>query len=324
MSGDRRLFFSVAWAILGLSQCFTAWAQEFPSKPVHVLVGFAAGGPTDILARIVADRLSQMWQQPVVVENRPGAGGVIALDAVVRAPATGYTLGVLTLNHVVAQELLTKPPFTIASDLVPVVGIARQGNVLVVNPSIPAKTTAELITYLKSQPSKVSYASGGNGSPAHVAGELFKLMAGVDMTHVPYKGAAPALQDVAAGHVALMFAAAPPALPLVKGGKLRALAVTSDTRMAQMPDLPTLAEVGIAFDVRDWQGLVVPLGTPAPIVSKLNADVRKILDSPDVQARITSLGGEAAGSTPSDFAAHIKGETMKWRKVVKEAKISSN
>lgn len=324
MSGARRLFFSVAWAILGLSQCFTAWAQEFPSKPVHVLVGFAAGGPTDILARIVGERLSQMWQQPVVIENRPGAGGIIAMEAVARAPATGYTVGVLTLNHVVAQELLAKPPFTIASDLVPVVGIARQGNVLVVNPSIPAKTTVELITYLKSQPGKVSYASGGNGSPAHVAGELFKLMAGVDMTHVPYKGAAPALQDVAAGHVALMFAAAPPALPLVKGGKLRALAVTSDTRMAQMPDLPTLAEVGIAYDVRDWQGLVVPLGTPAPIVSKLNADVRKILDSPDVQARITSLGGEAAGSTPSDFAAHIKGETMKWRKVVKEAKISSN
>jgi tripartite-type tricarboxylate transporter receptor subunit TctC len=324
MSRTRRFLLAVAWGILGLSHGVAAWAQEFPSKPVHVLVGFAAGGPTDILARLVGERLSQMWQQPVVVENRAGAGGMIALEAVTRAPADGYTVGVLNLNHVVAQELLAKPSFSIEKDLVPVIGLARQGNVLVVNPSIPARNTAELISYVKSMPGKVSYASGGNGSPAHLAGELFKLTAGVDMTHVPYKGAAPGLQDVAAGHVALMFAAAPPALQLIKAGKLRALAVTSDTRMAQFPDLPTLAESGIAVDVRDWQGLVVPAGTPGAIVSKLNADVLKVLNSPDFQARVLSLGGEVAGGTPADFAAQIRSETLKWRKVVKEAKISGN
>jgi tripartite-type tricarboxylate transporter receptor subunit TctC len=324
MSRTRRFLLAVAWGILGLSHGVAAWAQEFPSKPVHVLVGFAAGGPTDILARLVGERLSQTWQQPVVVENRAGAGGMIALEAVTRAPADGYTVGVLNLNHVVAQELLAKPSFSIEKDLVPVIGLARQGNVLVVNPSIPARNTAELISYVKSMPGKVSYASGGNGSPAHLAGELFKLTAGVDMTHVPYKGAAPGLQDVAAGHVALMFAAAPPALQLIKAGKLRALAVTSDTRMAQFPDLPTLAESGIAVDVRDWQGLVVPAGTPGAIVSKLNADVLKVLGSPDFQARVLSLGGEVAGGTPADFAAQIRSETLKWRKVVKEAKISGN
>ncbi|HEX9718465.1 MAG TPA: tripartite tricarboxylate transporter substrate binding protein [Ramlibacter sp.] len=324
MSRTRRFLLAVAWGILGLSHGVAAWAQEFPSKPVHVLVGFAAGGPTDILARLVGERLSQMWQQPVVVENRAGAGGMIALEAVTRAPADGYTVGVLNLNHVVAQELLAKPSFSIEKDLVPVIGLARQGNVLVVNPSIPARNTAELISYVKSMPGKVSYASGGNGSPAHLAGELFKLTAGVDMTHVPYKGAAPGLQDVAAGHVALMFAAAPPALQLIKAGKLRALAVTSDTRMAQFPDLPTLAESGIAVDVRDWQGLVVPAGTPGAIVSKLNADVLKVLGSPDFRARVLSLGGEVAGGTPADFAAQIRSETLKWRKVVKEAKISGN
>lgn len=324
MARIHRLFFAFAVTIFGLSHSLPASAQDFPSKPVHVLVGFAAGGPTDILARLVGERLSQMWQQPVVVENRPGAGGTIAMETVTRAPADGYTLGMLTLNHVVALELMAKPSFVIDTDLVPVIGIARQGNVLVVNPAIPARNTAGLIAYLKSMAGKVSYASGGIGSPAHVAGELFKLMAGINMTHVPYKGAAPALQDVAAGHVALMFAAAPPALPLVKAGKLRALAVTSDTRMAQMPDLPTLAEAGIVYDVRDWQGLVVPTGTPAAIVNKLNADVRKILETPEVKARVSSSGGEAAGGTPSEFATHIKSETMKWSNVVKEAGISIN
>lgn len=322
MNRARRFLVAVAFGLLGPLHGGVAWAQEFPARPVHVLVGFAAGGPTDILARLLGERLTQMWQQPVVVENRAGAGGMIALEAVVRAPADGYTVGVLNLNHVVAQELLAKPSFNIEKDLTAVIGLARQGNVLVVNPSIPARTTAELILYIKSMPGKLSYASGGNGSPAHLAAELFKLTAGVDMTHVPYKGAAPGLQDVAAGHVTLMFAAAPPALPLLKANKLRAIAVTSAARMAQLPDLPTLAESGIALDVRDWQGLVVPAGTPGPIVSKLNADLLKVLSSPEFQARVLSLGGEVAGGKPADFASHIQSETLKWRKVVKEAKIS--
>lgn len=321
MRQDRRRFLAVP-AALGLCLSLPARAQQFPARPVHLIVGYAAGGPTDVLARLMAERLSQSLQQPVVVENRVGAGGMIALDYVVRAPADGHTVGVLNLNHVVAREMLPKPSLDIATDLIPISGMARQGNVLVVHPSIPARNIAELIAHLKTQPAKLHYASGGNGSPAHLAGELFKSVAGVDMVHVAYKGAAPALGDVAAGHVGLMFAAAPPALTLIKAGKLRALAVTSNTRMAQFPDLPTLAESGIPVDVRDWQGLVVPAGTPPAVVDRLHAEVRKVLAAPEFQARVSSLGGEVAGGSPAEFAAHIQAETLKWRKVVKDSRIT--
>lgn len=324
VQGSRRSFLSAACAAVAAGYAGVARAQEYPSRPVHLIVGFAAGGPTDILARLLAERLSQAWQQPVVVENRAGAGGMIALESVVRAPADGYTVGVLNLNHVVAQELLAKPAFDIGKDLVPVTGIARQGNVLVVNPAVPARSIAELVSYIKSQAGKINYASGGNGSPAHLAGELFKLTAGVDMTHVAYKGAAPGLQDVVAGHVTLMFAAAPPALQLLKAGKLRALAVTSDRRMSQFPDLPTLLESGIAFDVHDWQGLVLPAGASPSVVARLNGEVVKILDAPAFRERVAALGGEVSGGTPAEFAAHIRSETAKWRKVVKEARITAN
>lgn len=324
MIRTRRLILSSMWATLGLCHGFSAFAQEFPLKPVRIVVGFAAGGPTDILARMLGEGLSQQWQQPVVIENRAGAGGMIALESVMRAPADGYTLGVLNLNHVVARELLAKPLFDIEKDLVPISGIARQGNVLVVNPAIPAKTSEELIAYIKSRPGKISYASGGNGSPAHLAGELFKILAGVDMTHVAYKGAAPGLQDVAAGHVSLMFAATPPALPLINAGKLRALAVTSNARMVQFPDLPALSETGISFDVRDWQGLVVPAGTPPSIIAKLHTDVLKVLHAPSFQSRVNSFGGEVSSGSAADFAAFIRAETIKWRKVVQEARIAIN
>lgn len=324
MQGSRRSFLTAACCALAVGHPTLASAQEYPSKAVHLIVGFAAGGPTDILARLLAERLSQAWQQPVVVENRPGASGMIGLEAVVRAQPDGHTVGVLNMNHVVAQELLAKPVFDIGRDLVPVTGLARQGNVLVVNPSVPARSVAELTAYIKSQAGKANFASGGNGSPAHLAGELFKLTAGLDMAHVAYKGAAPGLQDVVAGHVTLMFAAAPPALTLLKAGKLRALAVTSSSRMSQFPDLPTLAEAGIVVDVRDWQGLVVPAGTPPSVVAKLNGDVLKVLDAPAFKERVAALGGEVAGGTAADFAGHIRSETNKWRKVVKEARITAN
>ncbi|HVZ44888.1 MAG TPA: tripartite tricarboxylate transporter substrate binding protein [Ramlibacter sp.] len=319
----RRLLLSATFGFFAFAHGW-AGAQTYPARPVHVIVGFAAGGPTDILARLTGERLSRLWGQPVVVENRPGAGGLIALDVVRRAPADGLVFGVLNLNQIVAEELLPKPTFDIQKELVAVSGLAQQGNVLVVNPAIPAKTPSELIAYLKAHPAMANYASGGNGSPAHLAGELFKTQAGVQMTHVAYKGAAPALQDVVSGQVNLMFAAAPPALPLVKAGKLRALAVTSAKRMAQFPDLPTLAESGISVDVLDWQGFVVPRGTPAAVVSKINADLLKVMAAPDFRERVGSLGGETAGGTPSEFAAHIAAETRKWRKVIKESGITAN
>ncbi|MGQ0545281.1 MAG: tripartite tricarboxylate transporter substrate binding protein, partial [Betaproteobacteria bacterium] len=276
---------------------------------MHLLVGFSAGGPTDTLARLVGQKLSENWKRPVVVENKTGASGTIALDALARSAADGHTLGILNLNHVIAGEMLKNLSFSVEKDFAPIIALARQGNVLVVHPSVPAKNAAELIAYLKSRPGAVNFASGGNGSPAHVAGELFKLMAGVDMVHIPYKGAAPALQDVIAGRVSVMFAAAPPALPLVKDGRLRALAVTSNTRTPSMPDLPTLAESGINYDVRDWQGLVAPAATPKDLVARINADVREVLAMPEVKERIAGMGAELVGGTPAEFAAYIRRET---------------
>ena len=314
--------FAAILTLLGLAGA--GWAQDYPAKNVHLLVGFAAGGPTDVLARLVGQKLSEKWQQPVVVENKTGASGTIQLDALAKSAPDGYTLGILNLNHVIAGEMLKKLSFSIQKDFAPIIAIARQGNVLVIHPDIPAKNAAELIAYLKGRPGQVNYASGGNGSPAHVAGELFKLMAGVDMVHVPYKGAAPALQDVVAGHVKVMFAAAPPALPLVKAGKLRALAVTSDTRAPSLPDLPTLAESGINYDVRDWQGLVAPAKLSPALAAKINADVRAVLALPEVKERIAALGAEPVGGTPAEFAAYIARETGKWRSVVQQARISAD
>ncbi len=316
------IIYRAAVLLAALGVAGAGWAQDYPSKNVHLLVGFAAGGPTDVLARLVGQKLAEKWKQPVVVENKTGASGTIQLDALDRAAPDGYTLGILNLNHVIAGEMLKKLSFGIQKDFAPIIAIARQGNVLVIHPDIPAKNAAELIVYLKGRPGQVNYASGGNGSPAHVAGELFKMLAGVDMVHVPYKGAAPALQDVVAGHVKVMFAAAPPALPLVKSGKLRALAVTSDTRAPSLPDLPTLAESGINYDVRDWQGLVAPAGIPQELVAKINADVRAVLEQPEVKERIAGLGAEPVGGTPGEFAAYIARETDKWRSVVQRAKLS--
>ncbi len=308
-------------ACLGLG-LVPATAQEFPTKPVRILVGAAPGGGTDLIARLVGDKLSQMWRQPVLVENRAGASGSIAMDAVAKSAPDAYTLGMLILAHVVYEELAKTPPYTIARDLTPLISIARQSNVLVVHPALPVANARELITYLKANPGKVSYASAGPGSPAHLAAELFKLQAGVDMLHVPYKGAAPAIQDVMAGTVQVMFAAAPSALPLLPGGKVRALAVTSDTRSAQSPDIPSLSESGIQYDVRDWQGLVGPAGLPAPIVARINADMQKVLEMPDVKARIASLGGEIASGLPARFEAQLRSETDKWKRVVRDAKLT--
>ncbi|MEO6269044.1 MAG: tripartite tricarboxylate transporter substrate binding protein [Lautropia sp.] len=308
-------------AVLAAACVSPAMAQGYPDKSVRILVGQSAGGPTDTLARMIGDKLSQMWGQPVIVINRPGASGSIAMDQVAKSAPDGYTLGMLILNHVVFEQMIRKPPYLIARDLDPVISIARQSNILVLHPSVPATTVPEFIAYLKANPGKISYASGGAGSPAHVSAELFKLQTRVDMVHVPYKGGGAAVPDLLAGIVPIMFAAAPFALPLVRDGKLRALAVTSDSRSAQTPDIPSLAESGIQYDVRDWQGIAGPAGLPAAVVERINADVQTILDSPDMKARISSLGGEVAGGPPSRFADQLRSETRKWKRVVDEAKL---
>ena len=330
METNRRLpqvlrGFSAALLAACLNLCgATAMAQEYPGKPVRILVGASPGGGTDLIARLIADKLSQMWRQPVIVENRAGASGSIAMDAVAKSAPDAHTLGMLFLAHVVFEELFRNPPYVIAKDLTPIVSIARQSNILVVNPVFPAANVRELVAYLKANPGKVSYASAGAGSPAHLAAELFKLQAGVDMVHVPYKGAAPAIQDVMGGSVPLMFAAAPSALPLVRAGKVRALAVTSDTRSAQSPDIASLSESGFQYDVRDWQGLVGPAGLPAALVKRVNTDMRTVLDLADVKARIADLGGEIAGGTPERFEAQLRAETEKWKRVVRDAKLTAN
>lgn len=312
-------------ALLALAMCACALpapAQDYPARRVRILIGQPPGGGSDLLTRLLADKLTQMWNQPVIVESLPGASGSIAMQALIKSAPDGYTLGLLNFNNVVFLELVKSPPYSLERDITPLISVSRSSNVLVVGPAVKASTIPELLAFIRANPGKVSFASGGAGAPAHVAGELFKLQTGVDMLHIPYKGAGPAIQDVLAGNVTLMFAAAPAALPFVRAGKLRALAVTSDTRSEQTPEIPSLAESGIQFDVRDFQGMVGPAGLPAALGARIHADLQKVLDMPDVKARIAASGGETTGGSAAAFAAYIKSESAKWKRVAREAKLS--
>ena len=318
----RRLL-GIALAFICVALAMPASAQDFPARRVRFLIGQPPGGGSDVLARLLGDKLGQIWRQPFVVESLPGASGSIAINAVIRAAPDGYTLGLLNFNNVVFEALAKDAPYMLEKDVTPIISVARQSNVLVLSPAVPANNVSEMLAYIRANPGKVSFASGGAGSPAHLAGELFKLQTGVDMVHIPYKGAGPAIQDVLAGNVTLMFAAAPAALPLVRGGKLRALAVTSDTRSAQTPEIPSLAESGIQFDVRDFQGIVGPAGMPAALLARIHADLSQVLEMAEVRARIAQLGGETTGGTPAAFAGQIRSEAAKWKRVVREAKLSA-
>lgn len=301
---------------------FPAHAQDFPGKRIRLLIGQPPGGGSDVLARLLGEKLTQIWNQPVIVESLPGASGSIAMNAVIRSAPDGHTLGLLNFNNVVYEALAKNSSYNLEKDVTPIVSVARQANILVVNPAIAATSVPELLAYIKANPGKVSFASGGAGSPAHLAGELFKLQTGADMVHIPYKGAGPAVQDVLAGIVQVMFASAPAALPHIRAGKLRALAVTSDTRSAQTPEFPSLSESGIQFDVRDFQGMAGPAGMPAALVARINADFQRVLDMPEIRARIATLGGETTGGTPAQFAAQIREESTKWKRVVRDAKLA--
>ena len=318
----RRLL-GIALALICVALATPALAQDFPARRVRFLIGQPPGGGSDVLARLLGDKLSQIWRQPFVVESLPGASGSIAMNALIRAAPDGYTLGLLNFNNVVFEALAKNPPYALEKDVTPIISVARQSNVLVLSPAVPANNVSEMLAYIRANPGKVSFASGGAGSPAHLAGELFKLQTGVDMVHIPYKGAGPAIQDVLAGNVTLMFAAAPAALPLVRAGKLRALAVTSDTRSAQTPEIPSLAESGIQFDVRDFQGVVGPAGMPPALLARIHADLSQVLEMAEVRARIAQLGGETTGGTPATFAGQIRSEAAKWKRVVREAKLSA-
>jgi len=309
----------VAASILGGEAVFAQ--ASYPSRPVRVVVPFPAGGTTDILARAAAQKLSETWGQQAIVDNRPGAGGNIGSELVAKAPPDGYTLLMGTVGtHAINSSLYPKMPYDHVKDFVPVILVAGVPNVLVVNPSLPVNSVQELIAYAKANPGKLNFASSGSGTSIHLSGELFKTMTGVQMTHIPYKGSAPALTDLIGGQVQLMFDNLPSSLAFIKAGKLRALAVTSATRSAALPDVPTIAESGVpGFEASSWFGLLAPAGTPRDIVTKVNADTAKWLASPDAKEKLAAQGAVAAGGSPEDFAKHIQAETAKWARVVKES-----
>ncbi|HXZ54917.1 MAG TPA: tripartite tricarboxylate transporter substrate binding protein [Burkholderiales bacterium] len=304
-----------------LSAGVLAQAGDFPGKPVRFIVGFTPGGPSDIIARALGQKLSEAWAQQVVIENRPGAGGNVAAEFVAKSAPDGYTW-LLGNNSILAtnQSLYRTLAYDPVRDFAPVGLVAIQPNILVVNPAVPAATVTELIALAKANPGRLNYASSGSGAAAHLAGELFKTMVGVDIVHVPYKGAQQALTDVVAGRAQLMFATSASAIPFIKAGRLRALAVTTSHRSATVPDLPTLSEAGVpGFEAITWHGVVVPRATPAQLVERLNADIVRALGARDLRERLESLGAELAPGSPRDFADYIAGEIPKWAKVVKDS-----
>ena len=296
-----------------------ASAADYPTRPVTLMVAFTPGGPSDVLARILGKKLEQLLGQPFVIENRPGAGGNVAAEAVAHAAGDGYTLlngnnSILATNAALYKRINFDPE----TDFAPISLIGSQANILVVNPQVPAHTMAELIALAKANPGKINFASSGFGAAAHLAGELFKTETRIDIVHVPYKGAAPALQDVIAGHVQMMFATAASVVGHIQSGQVRALAVTTLKRTALLPDLPTVDELGIkGFDATTWHGLVAPAKTPKDIVAALNRATAQALDDPGVKKQLADLGVDIMGGTPEEFAAYIKSEIPKWTAIVK-------
>ena len=298
-----------------------ATGQSYPSRPIRLVVPFPAGGTTDLLARAMAQKLSEALGQQVVVDNRPGAGGNIGSDIVAKSAPDGYTLLMGTVGtHAINVSLYAKMPYDAVKDFVPIVLVAGVPNVLVVNPALPVKTVADLIKLAKDQPGSINFASSGNGTSIHLSGELFKSLTGVQMAHIPYKGSAPALTDLIGGQVQIMFDNLPSALPHIKAGKLRAIAVTSTKRAPALPDLPTIAESGIpGFEASSWFGMLAPAGTPREIVLRINAEVNKALQAGDMKEKLLAQGAEAVGNSPEFFVEYIRSETTKWAKVVKDS-----
>jgi tripartite-type tricarboxylate transporter receptor subunit TctC len=316
----RRLLAACAVLVTAvLAFAFPAQADTFPSRTVKLVVPFPPGGPLDATGRAIAQKLTEAWGQSVIVENKPGAGGNIGADYVAKSAPDGYTVVMGALStHAVNPSLYPKMPFDAQRDFAPITLVAITPNVLVVNPSLPVHSVKELIAYAKANPGKLSFGSGSIGSAGHLAGELFKVDAGVDMVHVPYKGAAPAMQGLLAGDTQLMFDNLASAMSQVKAGKLRALAVTSAERSKLVSDLPTMAEAGVpGFDISTWYGLLAPAGTPPDLIAKWNADVTKILSAPEMRERLATQGAEAAPDSPADFAKFIASELVKYAKIVK-------
>jgi tripartite-type tricarboxylate transporter receptor subunit TctC len=308
-------------SLLFLLVASMALAQAYPAKSVRMVVPFAAGaGSNDIMARLIAQKLTDEFGQQFVVDNRPGASGIIGTDIVAKAPPDGYTLLMMSLTFTVNPSLFSKLPYDTVKDFVPVTLVASAPLMLVVHPSVPAKSVAEFIAYAKANPGKLNFGSGGPGTTPHLAGEMMKTMAGIQVTHIPYKGGAPALADLVGGQIQFMCENIPGTLPFAKAGKLRALAVTDLKRSPLLPELPTLDESGLkGYQIVGWNGLFVPAGTPQAIVNKLYSGVGRALALPDVKERLSVMGADGVGDTPQHFAAFIKAEIPKWARVAKDA-----
>ena len=318
----RRQFLSlIAGAAALPAESWIAHAQTYPTRPVRWIVPFAAGGPTDILARLTGQWLSEGLGQPFIIDNRPGAGSNVGTEAVVRAPPDGYTLLLVGPPGAINATLYDKLNFNFIRDIAPVVGIIRVPNVMVVHPSVPAKTVPEFIAYAKTNPGKINMASSGNGTSPHLAGELFKLMTGVDMVHVPYRGAAPALTDLIAGQVQVYFATAPTLIDYISTDKLRLLAVTTATRFDALPNIPAVDDFVPGYEASSWYGVGVARNTPAEVVDKLNKEINAALANPKNKARLADLGGTVLAGSPTDFGKLIADETKKWAKVIRAANI---
>ena len=322
--------------LLALASIATAFADEasaqrtpagsatYPVKPIRIIVPFAPGGPNDLLARLVGQKLTERWGQQVLVDSRPGGGTVVGTDAAAKAPADGYTLLMVSLATAVNVTLKKNLPYDTIKAFTPVVQIAASPNLLVTHPSLPVRSVADLIRLAKSQPGQIAYASGGVGGATHLGGELLCLMSGVRMTHVPYKGATPATADLLGGHVSWMFVSVLPAIPQIRAGRMRAIAVSGSRRSPALPDVPAVAETLRGFEATSWFGLFAPAGTPRDIVEKLNGEIARVLNAPDVKEHLQREGAEPAGESPERFEAHFKSEIAKWAKVIREAKIQAD
>jgi tripartite-type tricarboxylate transporter receptor subunit TctC len=321
----RRTFLRLAAGVAALRVArWTAGAQSYPSRPVRVIVATAAGGGNDIVARLIGQWLSEYFGQPLVVENRPGAGSNIGTEAVVRATADGYTLLLVSASNAINATLYEKLTFHFIQDIVPVAGIMRTPLVVLVNPSVPAMTALEFIAYAKANPGEINMASGGNGTPSHMSGELLRMMAGVDLVHVPYRGLGPALTDLLGGQVQVMFGGTTASIPYTRAGKLRALAVTTAARSELLPDVPVLGDFVPGYEASQWYGIGAPKNTPTEIIDRLNKEINASLGDPKIKARLTELGGTALPGSPGDFGKLIAEETEKWGKVVKFAGIKAD
>jgi tripartite-type tricarboxylate transporter receptor subunit TctC len=317
-----KIFLTCVWlaAACAALTASAADAQTYPNKSIRLVVPFPPGGIADVMARVFGQKFTDTWNQPVVVENRAGAGGNIGAEIVAKSPPDGYTLVMGSIGtHAVNVSLFSKLPYDPVRDFAPVARVIEADGLLVLHPSVPVKTLKDLIALARARPGQLVYASAGNGTAGHLAGELFKSMAKIDLVHIPYKGNVPAITDLVGGQTSMLFATLPTVLPLAKAGKLHALAVTGAQRNPAVPDVPTMADALPGFEVTNWIGIFAPAGTPADIVAKLNSEIMRVMRLPEVQSRLTNEGAKFTPTTPNEFAAFVKSEITKWGKVIRES-----